>query len=237
MLNFKRFLAAALTALASVSWVSGQSNSSGREMSVEESYLQESIELMIIREQSRSDSRDLQFVALEYIRQAIERGNTSDEIRNALEYLALAGTVNKSRENGRMLNNFPDVRVRAAEYLGDFKTKEATGALIKMILADNEPMVITEAIYSLAKIGINDNEETINAIGKVLARYNSLNPDNRLALAVLNAYDNLAQQNGGLKNPEAVRTIMLIYNGKYIRAVQNRANEVLNNIRKYSAKK
>ena len=54
MSTFKRFFIVCVTALIAVSAAAGQTN---REMSVEESYLQESIELMVIRETSRADSR------------------------------------------------------------------------------------------------------------------------------------------------------------------------------------
>ena len=73
----------------------GASAVMAQEMSVEESYLQESIENMIIREQSVATGRDMKLVALEYIGEAIGRGNTSDDVRNALEYLALEGLTNQ----------------------------------------------------------------------------------------------------------------------------------------------
>jgi hypothetical protein len=206
-----------------------------QEMSVEESYLQESIELMIIQEQSRADGRDMKLTALEYIGDAIGRGNTGDEIRAALEYMALEGVVNKTRENGRVINNYPDVRTRAATYLGELGTPEAKDALIKIVLADNEPMVLTEAIKSLGKIGINDNEEMATTISWIVARFDVLTPDNLLALSALEAFDMLAEQNNGRLDPTAVRTIIRIADGHYIRPVQDRARQVLQNLRRYSS--
>ena len=204
------------------------------EMSVEQSYLQESVELMIIREQSRADSRDMKLVALDYIGDAIKRGNKGDDIRSALEYLSMEGVVNKTRENGRLINNYPDIRTKAATYLGQLGTPEAKNALIKMVLADNEPMVITEAIKSLATIGQNDNDDTVNAISWVVTRFDVLNPDNLLALSALEAYEKLAAANGGIKDPNVIRTIIRIADGNYIRPVQDRAKQVLMDMRKYN---
>ncbi|GHV60751.1 hypothetical protein AGMMS49587_03160 [Spirochaetia bacterium] len=234
MTIFKRLSALCVVSIITVSMVTGQSAGSGQEMSVEESYLQESVELMIIREQSRTDSRDQKLVALEYIGDAISRGKTGEEIRAALEYLALEGIVNKTRENGRLLNNFPDIRTKAATQLGTLGTPEARGTLIKVLLADNEPMVLTEAIKSLAKIGINDNEETVNAIAWIATRFDVLNPDNLIALSAVEAFEKFAAANNGIRDPNVIRVLVRISEGAYIKPVQNRAKDVLAVLRKYS---
>ena len=207
----------------------------GREMSVEQSYLQESVELMIIREQSRADSRDMKLVALEYINDAINRGNKGPEICSSLEYLAMEGVVNTTRENGRLVNNYPDIRTRAATYLGELGTPEAKDVLKKMVLADNEPMVITEAIKSLGKIGNNDNDEVTQAISWVVSRYNVLNPDNLLAISALDAYEQIAHTSGGITDPSVVRTIISIAEGTYAKPVQDKAKQVLSDMRKIGA--
>ncbi|MDR1901391.1 MAG: HEAT repeat domain-containing protein [Treponema sp.] len=233
MIDLKRGIGTLAVFFAAAALVMGQNDN--REMSVEESYLQESVEMMIIREQSREASRDQKMIALEYIGDAINRGNKSEDVRSALEFLAMEGVTSKARENGRLVNNYPDVRTRAATYLGDLGTPEAKNTLIKMVLADTEPMVITEAVKSLAKIGTNDNEETVSAIAWVVTRFDVLNPDNLLALSALDAYDKIAQKNGGIKDPSAIRTIIRIADGPYIRPVQERARQVLADLRRYSA--
>jgi hypothetical protein len=218
--------------VASIGAQSGQSGN--RELSVEQSYLQQSVELMIIREQSRAESREMKLVALEYIADAIDRGNTSDEIRASLEYLGIEGTVNRTTENGRLMNNYPDVRVRAATHLGSLGTREAQQSLLRMCLADNEPMVLTEVIKSLAKIGNNDNGQTVDTIAWVVNRFHVLNPDNLLALSAIEAFEKLAEAGGGI-GANAIETIMRIAEGPYIRAVQERARQSLDLLRQYRA--
>jgi len=212
-------------------------NTSGKEMSVEESYLQDSVEMMVIREQSQAESRDMKLVALEYIGDAIKNGRTGPEVQKALDYMALEGVMNQTREGGlgRITNNYPDVRAKAAAYLGDLGTKEAKATLMKMVLSDNEPMVLTEAIKSLGKIGTDDSGDTVTAISWVVTRFDVLNPDNILALSALEAFEKIAEKNGGIKDPAAIRTIIRIADGPYIRPVQARAKDVLNTLRKYSA--
>jgi hypothetical protein len=234
----KRTAAAAVFFFSAVVVMVAQSPNTGsseREMSVEESYLQESVELMVIRETSRADTRDQKLVALEYIGEAIDRGNNGEEIRAALEYLSMEGVMNKARENGRLVNNFPDVRRQSAKYLGDLGTPEAKNTLLKIVVADTEPMVLQEAVKSLAKIGLNDNDETVNAIAWIVTRFDVLNPDNLLALSAVDAFAALAEKNGGIKDPNAIRTLIRISEGNYIKPVQEKARAVLMDLRKYNA--
>jgi hypothetical protein len=173
-------------------------------------------------------------VALEYINDAIGRGNNGEEVRSALEYLALEGVMSKARENGRVINNYPDVRAKAATSLGNLGTPEAKNTLVKMVMADPEPMVLTEAVKSLAKIGINDNDEVVNVISWVVTRFDVLNPDNLLALSALEAYEILANKGDGIKDPSVIRTIIRIAEGPYIKPVQERAKQVLTVLRNKS---
>jgi hypothetical protein len=232
MVIMKHLIVLCIVLTFAVSVIFGQN--SNREMSVEESYLQDAVELMIIREQSRAESRDMKMIALEYIGDAISRGNNGEEVRAALEYLALEGVMNKARENGRLVNNYPDVRTKAATYLGELGTPEAKNTLIKIVTADPEPMVLTEAVKSLAKIGMNDNEDTVNIITRVVSKFDTLNPDNLLALSALDAYDKLAQNTGGKLDPSAIQLIIRIADGAYAKPIQAKAKQVLSNIRKYA---
>jgi hypothetical protein len=205
------------------------------EMSVEESYLQESVENMIIREQSRADSREMKMVALAYIGDAIGRGNTSNEVRQALEYLGLEGVLNRGRENGRLVNNFPDVRREAVKYLGQMGTAEAKETLLKIVYYDNEPMVLQEAVKSLADIGNDDGGKTISTITWILQKFDNTNPDNLLALSAIDALEKLGAIGGGLKDTNAIQMLIRIAEGPYIKPVQQRAKQVIMNLRKYNA--
>jgi len=231
MFSFKRFLILIVTALFAVFSVTGQS--SGREMTVEESYLAESVELMIIRETSRASSLDQKMVALEYIGEAIGRGNTRPEIREALEFLSLEGTINMTREDGRVINNFPTVRRQAAKYLGQLGTEEAKNALIKICFADMEPMVLQEAVKSLGDIGIDNEGETTETIAWIARRFDVLHPDNLLALSVIDALDKLAKKGGGIKDPNVIQVLFRITDGAYIKPVQDRARQLLVDLRGY----
>lgn len=232
MFSLKRFYFLIVAAVFAVSAAFAQ-NTTQREMTVEESYLQESIEMMIIRETSRAASREQKLIALEYIGEAIDRGSTNDDIRLALEYLSMEGTRSVARESGRVVNNFPDIRRQAARYLGMLGTEEAKDALLQIVQHENEPMVLQEAIKSLGDIGLNENNETVNTIVWVVSRFDNLNPDNLLAIATIDAFEKIARANDGLNSPEAIRLLMRIADGVYITPVRERARQLLAELRAY----
>lgn len=209
---------------------------SGGERTVEESYLQDPLETMIIREQAYSDSKDMKLVALQYIRQSLDEGRAGSEIRKALEYLATETTsvIIRAGGVGRTLNNFPDVRREACLILGEIKTVESKDALLKVTLADNEPMVIAAAIRSIGKIGINEGDDVTQAISFIINRFDILYPDNSLAFESLVALEALADANGGLKDPSAIRAIIKIADGNYITPVRIKARDLLTKLRKMS---
>ena len=198
-----------------------------QDMTVEQSYLQQSIEHMIIREMSRAEGREAKAVALEYIGTAIERGNLSNEVRASLEYLGMEGVIYITRENGRIVNNFPDIRRSAARYLGEFNTVEAKDALIVMVNQEEEPMVIMEAINSLARIGIDEGGRTIETITWVVDRVNRNNPNDLLAISAIEAFERFAEINGFVDRA-AIATIRNISVGAgFTRRTRERAQEAL----------
>jgi hypothetical protein len=94
-------------------------------------------------------------------------------------------------------------------------------------MADTEPMVLTEAVKSLAKIGINENEETVSAIAWIVSRFDVLNPNDLLALSAIEAFEKIAAKNGGIKDPNVIRVLLRISDGRYIPPVRERAKQAL----------
>ena len=230
----KRFSILIITAVIITSTAAAQSNSTAKkEMSVEESYLQESIEIMIIRETARAYTREQKLIALEYIGEAIDRGSTNDEIRQTLEFLSREGRMNQARENGRLMNNFPEVRRQSAKYLGKMGTEEARKSLLDICTYENEPMVLQEAIKSLGDIGTNENNDTVAHIAWIMSRFNATNPDNLMALATIDAFEKIARKNNGISAPEVPRTLNLIVEGQYVTPVKERARQLLAELRTY----
>ena len=161
-----------------------------------------------------------------------EKEQLNKELTKAKYDLNIAEVTQKccqSRTNGRIMNNFPDIRAKACDLLGEIPTVESKNMLVSIATEDKEPMVVTAAIRSLGNIGMNDNDEVVNMIEFVHKKYAALNPTSSLALEVLNAYEKLAPtvQN---KN-EMIQSISSIgTNYKYVRPVRQKALQLLKSI-------
>ena len=169
-----------------------QNASKRSETTVEQDYLSSNVEDAIITELAASDDYDSKLVALEYLENAVSAGRTSPDMVAALDSLAGEGINKLSRSNGRVMNNFPDIRAKACDLLGEIPTEASKNTLVGIASDDKEPMVVTAAIRSLGKIGINENDEVISTIEFIHRKYAALNPTSSLALEVLNAYESLA---------------------------------------------
>lgn len=197
-------------------------------MTVEEAYLH-SVEGVIIKELAQAEGRDSKMVALQYIENAVESGRKTEDIQIALDTLASEGVRTIIKENGRTLNNYPDIRIKACELLGEMGTTEAKDTLVAVMYADNEPSVIAAAVKSLGKLGYNENDEVVEIINWVARKFDIIYPTSSLALEILNTYEKIAPS---VKNKgQMVETIIKIAgNYNYVTPVRNRAFEVLKNV-------
>lgn len=168
------------------------------ESSVEDEYLSE-IDGVVILSLAQSDEYDNKLVAMQFLEDAVDSGNANEDVMKALNQLAGEGTSTQSRTNGRLMNNYPDIRRRACLALGKVKTEEAKNYLVKVTLAENEPMVIAAAVSSLGKIGLNGNDEVVDAIAFANRRNQVLNPTSSLAFEVIEAYQKLAENTNNKK--------------------------------------
>lgn len=211
-----------------------------QDLSVEDIYLQQSAEIQVVRDLSSDSGRDLKAIALEYIGEIINRGDADDEIRKILADLTMDGVRDQVRRNGRVMNNYPDLRIRAVDYLARMGTPEANTSLTKILTlaadqasaVEEDPSVVTAAIKGVARIGRTDDDgESLRVIYAVYWRYNTLKPDNALAMAVASAIDSFTEK--GVKDEGSASVLMSIQsNYDYIKVVRDRAADALSNLRK-----
>ena len=161
------------------------------ETSVEELYLS-NVQDVIITELAHSQDYDNKLVALQYLEESVRDGTVTEEQRAAMQSLAGEGITTKARTNGRLVNNFPDIRAKACDLLGKVPSKESKDTLITITTEDAEPMVVSAAVRSLGEIGMNDNDEVLAAIEFIQHKYAALNPTSSLAYDILSAYEKLA---------------------------------------------
>lgn len=213
---------------AQESQVKKQNNNKEEETSVESEYLND-VDGDIIITLAESDDYDNKLVALQYLQSAIEDGNESDAIIQALDKLAGEGLTNQTRKNGRLTNNYPEIRRQACLLMAKVPTEHSKNTLVSIAVADNEPMVIAAAVKSLGKIGINENDEVIEAIAFANRRNQVLNPTSSLALEVLTAYETLADKTENKKTMiDSIARISSDYH--YVTPVRQKAFKLLKSI-------
>ena len=219
-LSKKVFIAAAVMLVAGFALAQSE-----KESSVESEYLND-VDGDIIMTLAESDEYDNKLVAIQYLQSAIEDGNTSDAVIQALDRLAGDGLTTQNRTNGRLMNNFPEIRREACKLMAKVPTEHSKNMLISIAVADNEPMVIAAAVKSLGEIGINENDEAVDAIAFANRRNQVLNPTSSLALEVLNAFEMLADSTENKKTMiDAVARISTDYH--YVTPVRQMAYKLL----------
>ena len=219
-LSKKVFIASAMMLVAGFAFAQSE-----KESSVESEYLND-VDGDIIMTLAESDEYDNKLVAIQYLQSALEDGNTSDAVIQALDRLAGDGLTTQNRTNGRLTNNFPEIRREACKLMAKVPTEHSKNMLISIAVADNEPMVIAAAVKSLGEIGINENDEAVDAIAFANRRNQVLNPTSSLALEVLNAFEMLADSTENKKTMiDAVARISTDYH--YVTPVRQKAYKLL----------
>jgi hypothetical protein len=219
-LSRKVFVASAMMLVAGFAFAQSE-----KESSVESEYLND-VDGDIIMTLAESDEYDNKLVAIQYLQAALDDGNTSDAVIQALDRLAGDGLTTQNRTNGRLMNNFPEIRREACKLMAKVPTEHSKNMLVSIAVADNEPMVIAAAVKSLGEIGINENDEVVDAIAFANRRNQVLNPTSSLALEVLNAFEMLADSTENKKTMiDAVARISTDYH--YVTPVRQKAYKLL----------
>lgn len=224
---FKKCLSSALVLFLCFNIFAQENNkkNSNSETSVENEYLND-IDSEIISSLASSDEYDNKLVALQYLQNAIEGGNTSPQVIAALDQLAGEGLTTQTRTKGRLTNNYPEIRRQACLLMAKVPTEHSKNTLVTIAVEESEPMVIAAAVKSLAEIGINTNDEVVDAIAFSNRRNEILNPTSSLALEVLNAFETLAPNTENKKTMiDAIARIATDYH--YVTPVRQKAYKLL----------
>ena len=204
------------------------------EATIEELYLQSAIKTQIIKTEAESPDRDMKMVALTDIRQMIDDGsaNGNPEIVKVLGKLAGEGVTNVVREQGHVINDFPEVRREAARILGEMGTPEAARELNTILLTDPEPMVMSEAIMAISNIQVDDTNSRNRSMAAAIYRQTAVNKDNNFAYTYLQAVENIATREGGISDPMIFEEVAKIADARqgYNRVVRERAYKLLRDL-------
>ena len=239
-MNKKILVAGTLLCASTIVFAQSQSvqkktGSSNKETYVENEYLND-IDTEIIMGLAEADELDTKLVALQYIQDAIDSGNTSPGVIEALDQLSGEGVLSESRTNGRKMNNFPEVRRQACLLMSKVPGEHTKNQLINVLVADDEPMVLSAAVQSLAAINPENADEVIEAIAYVNKRNSVLNPTSSLAWEVVDAYEKLAGAASDRK--QMINSLTMISsNYRYSKPVRDKALKLLKTLSNSSSSK
>lgn len=226
-----------LSLIGAAAWAQeeqGQAEDQGP-ATIEELYLSQDIELQILRTQALAADRESKLLALQTIRNMVESGTVSPQDSGAfliLQSLAGEGTFREVRSGGRVINNYPEIRRQATALIAEIGGETAKDVLVRIAQEDNEPMVLSEAVYGLGTIGLNEDHAVSAQVVRVLQIENaSPTPDNNLAFASILSLERLASQGEPPIDPEIVSVLLETASAPYIRTVRRRAVEAIVNIR------
>ncbi len=211
------------------------------EQTVEEKYLSTSVEVSIIRELAQADTRDQKLAAIESIEEMFSDGKIKKgdpQIHAILNSLSGEGISTVVTENRRKTNYYPEVRRRACKLLGELGGEISRDTLIDITQKDDETMVLSQAVYALGIIGMNENNQSLEAIAQVIdADAKKVRVDDNLAIASLLAIEKIAKKNGGFEEePDPFfifRSIIKIKEGNYSPNVKKWADMLLDRLKNY----
>jgi len=233
MIKTKRLFSFTLTVLFITSAAAAQAQDSGGTAP-----RQASLNLMVFKGIYGADGLAVRKKTLESINNAVEQGNTSDEIYAALEYMSVEGTKNRAMERGQLLNNYADIRQMVAAQLGRIATPKATEILLQMCNAEKLDLyVLCDTIKALGDIGINENDATIRAIVWNVRNINPSRPDSavdRVIYSAVDALNKIEMKNDGIKNQKDLSDVQdflkRVSDGHFSTPVRERAKHVLEDI-------
>lgn len=201
----------------------------GRELTIEELYLSQNIELQIIKNQAQSNDWEVKNLAIQSLRAMAADKRINDD--NPGAFLILESLA--KQEQGPNTKNFNLIRKDACNILGEIGGERAQRILLEVVMTDNEPMVLAEAVYALGRIGKDPTGNVLNRMVWVLHKENmKAAPDNNFAFATLLSIEKLAKSDDGIKNPETLGVLIEILEANYIRDVKLKAIDVIYKLRK-----
>jgi hypothetical protein len=154
-------------------------------------------------------------------------GGVSPEDKSAMQilrYLAGEGTLILKPYQSFAAVSFPEARRASCEVLGYIGGEPSREILLGVLRAESEPMVLSEAVFSLGKITTEPDAEIIQAFTALLEKKVLVSGgDNNLALALLGSIDKLADSKDGIHDENLFRTLLRMLDTSLMQNVRQRA--------------
>ena len=203
-------------------------------MTVEEAYLQSAKKVQRLKTLAGQEDRDAKLMALQDIERLIEDGlgGNDEAVIEILNDMGREGTGRIYMEQGTTKNNFPEVRRKSVELLGEIGGEESRRAITDILGQENEPMVMSEAIVALAKIGPDDNGITLQVMASAMNSQTAMNRDNNFAYAYLTSIEIMNDNGYELTDEYLIAELVKLFDMRngYNTVVRKKAMEVFRNL-------
>ncbi|MBR6062075.1 MAG: HEAT repeat domain-containing protein [Spirochaetales bacterium] len=143
--------------------------------------------------------------------------------------LSEEGSTRKEYENGRLVNNFPDVRRKAVKVLAKLGGDQSRDALVSVLLNDEDTVVKAEACLALSEVGDSQTGEALRALVYVYRK--SYNPDPNFVKAVIQSIKAIAKSNSSAYS-DAIFILSEIQLGNYNREIREAAYRAVEELSK-----
>jgi len=194
---------AALVTAQSTDPTPGEDGSTGTAtQSVEDLYLNSMVTVETLGVQMTSPERTVQLLALSTLEHQIETGlidPTNPAVLEAVSPLVKQGVLVVSRGGNRSIEIYdPGVRREAVRVVGRLGTGPARTALVQTVRHDPEPTVRAEALFALARMGVDPSGEVTRTIAGMMMNEHIQTFDEGVIYAAVTAIGEIAS------NPDSV---------------------------------
>lgn len=206
------------------------------ELTVEEAWLKSTAKVRKIKALAGSEDYGLKYEALVRLDQMITDGEVSGSNEDVVELLQDLGQEGTGRiyvEQGTVKNDFNLIRRYSVELLGEMGGEESRRAVTNILAQESEPMVMSEAIMALAKIGPDDKGITYELMASTMHSQTAMNRDPNFAytyaLAIELMYENGHDVTSNIYLFDELVKLIDMRNG-YDTKVRKKAMEVIDKI-------
>jgi outer membrane protein assembly factor BamB len=144
-----------------------------------------------------------------------------------LEGVVGMGIINRSLQNQKLINDFPDLRAAAAGLLARIGSTASRTALLAAVNAETDSAALAAEIRALGAIASDGDGSAQRTITRAFTRRAGLPPDNRLATAVVGALGRIGVYEGTAGEPSSLEVLIAIFTGSYNPSVRAAAQAVL----------
>jgi hypothetical protein len=182
--------------------------------------------------QATAGNRDIKLLVLENLLKEFDAQGYTENDKTLVDLLSVLSQEGSKRviyENGRKINDFPDVRRASVMVLAKVGGADARDILVDALLSEKNDVVKAEICIALESDNIGDNAsgDALNAL--IYTYRKSYKPSENFVFAVINVVKKLAKPNSA-NFADAISVLSDIQMGSYSRKIRTEALKALNEI-------